>query len=129
MKKNKVKFKIFTGITSAQAALKEVKEKSTNTKLCLNFITGHKQIKTHSRQINYDYLVNTKGRILVYMGVSQIESIRNSLIKSGMKKNTKISIISNASLENQIIYNTNLKDVTNFVKNNEVKPPSIIIIK
>ena len=129
LKKNKVKFKIFTGITSAQAALKEVKEKSPNTKFCLNFITGHKQIKTHSRQINYDYLVNTEGRILVYMGVSQIESIRNRLIKSGMKKNTKISIISNASLENQIIYNTNLKDINNFIKNNEVKPPSIIIIK
>ena len=129
MKKNKVKFKIFTGITSAQAALKEVKEKSSNTKLCLNFITGHKKIKTYSRQINYDYLVNTEGRILVYMGVSQIESIRNSLIKNGMKKNTKISIISNASLENQIIYNTNLMDVTNFVEENEVKPPSIIIIK
>ena len=63
------------------------------------------------------------------MGVSQIESIQNSLIKSGMKKNTKILIISNASLENQIIYNTNLKDVTNFVKDNKVKPPSIIIIK
>ena len=129
LKKNKVKFKIFTGITSAQAALKEVKEKSSNTKLCLNFITGHKKIKTYSRQINYDYLVNTEGRILIYMGVSQIESIRNSLIKNGMKKNTKISIISNASLENQIIYNTNLKDINNFIKNNEVKPPSIIIIK
>ena len=129
LKKNKVKFKIFTGITSAQAALKEVKEKPTNSKLCLNFITGHKKIKTYSRHINYDYLVNTEGRILIYMGISQIESIRNSLIKSGMKKNSKISIISNASLENQIIFNTNLKDVTNFVKNNEVKPPSIIIIK
>ena len=129
LRKNKVKFKIFTGITSAQAALKELKEKSTNTKLCLNFITGHKQIKNYSRPINYDYLVNSEGRILVYMGISQIKSIRNNLIKSGMKKNTKISIISNASLENQIIYNTNLKDVTNLVKNNEVRPPSIIIIK
>lgn len=129
LKKNKVKFKIFTGITSAQAALKEVKEKSSNTKLCLNFITGHKKIKINSRRINYDYLVNTQGKILVYMGVSQIESIKNSLIKSGMKKNTKISIISNATLDNQIIYSTNLKDVTNFVKDNEVKPPSIIIIK
>jgi len=129
LKKNKIKFKIFTGITSAQAALKEVNEKSSDTKLCLNFITGHKKIKTYSKEINYDYLVNTQGRILVYMGVSQIESIKNNLIKSGMKKNTKISIISNASLENQIIYNTNLKDVTNFVKDNEVKPPSIIIIK
>jgi uroporphyrin-III C-methyltransferase len=129
LRKNKIKFKIFTGITSAQAALKEVNEKSSEAKLCLNFITGHKQIKTHSRQINYDYLVNTQGRILVYMGVSQIESIKNNLIKSGMKKDTKISIISNASLENQIIFNTNLKDVTNFVKDNDVRPPSIIIIK
>ena len=44
-------------------------------------------------------------------------------------KNTEISIISNASLANQIIYKTNLNDVNNFVKDNEVKPPSIIIIK
>ena len=45
-----------------------------------------------------------------------------------MKKNTKISIITNATLENQVIYNTKLKDVTDFVNDNEVKPPSIIII-
>ena len=63
------------------------------------------------------------------MGVSQIKSIKNNLIKSGMKKNTKISIISNASLEKQIIYNTKLKDVNNFIEINKVKPPSIIIIK
>ena len=37
-----------------------------------------------------------------------------------MKKNTKISIISNATLDNQIIYNTNLKDITNFVKDNKL---------
>ena len=129
LKKNKVKFKIFTAITSAQAAFNEIKEKTSNTQFCLNFITGHKQIKTNSRKINYDYLVNTEGKIMIYMGISQIESIKNSLIKSGMKKNTKISIISNASLENQIIYNTKLNDVTNFIKDYEVKPPSIIIIK
>ena len=129
LKKNKVKFKVFTGITSAQAALKENNEKETESKLCLNLITGHKQIKSYSRKINYDYLVDTGGKILVYMGVSQIESIKNSLIKSGMKKDTKISIVSNASLENQKTYITKLKDVTNFVKDNEVKPPSIIIIK
>lgn len=129
LKKNKIKFKVFTGITSAQAALKEDNEKKADFKLCLNLITGHRQIKSNTRKINYDYLVNTGGKILVYMGVSQIESIQNSLIKSGMKKNTKILIISNASLENQIIYNTKLKDVINFVQDNEVKPPSIIIIK
>jgi siroheme synthase len=62
------------------------------------------------------------------MGISQIENIKSNLIKNGMKKNTKISIITNATLENQVIYNTKLKDVTDFVNDNEVKPPSIIII-
>ena len=81
-----------------------------------------------SRKIDYNYLVNTGGKILVYMGISQIENIKNNLIKNGMKKNTKISIITNATLENQVIYNTKLKDVTDFVNDNEVKPPSIIII-
>tara|TARA_X000000950_G_scaffold200461_1_gene241360 strand:+ start:213 stop:947 length:735 start_codon:yes stop_codon:yes gene_type:complete len=128
LKKNKVKFKIFTGITSAQAALKEIEEKVNKKRLCLNLITGHKQIKTNSKKINYKYLVNTKGKILVYMGVSQIESIKKNLIKSGMRKSTEVSIISNASLENQKIHNTKLKNVVNFFKDKEVKPPSIIII-
>ena len=129
LKKNNIKFKIFTGITSAQAALKENNKDINESKICLNFITGHKQIKTQVRKIDYNYLVNTGGRILVYMGVSQIKFIKNNLIRNGLAKNTPILIVSNASRENQIVYKTKLIEVDKFIANYKVKPPSIIIIK
>ena len=48
------------------------------------------------------------GRIIIYMGVSQIDKI-SKLIESGKNKNTKVSIISNASLESEKIVFTTLE--------------------
>ena len=62
------------------------------------------------------------------MGVSQINLISNNLIKNGMKKNTKVFIVTNSSRKNQKTYETTLIDTSKFMKKHNVKPPSIIII-
>ena len=62
------------------------------------------------------------------MGVSQIKLISEKLINEGMKKNTRVTIISNSSLNNECIYKTNLKEVPKVVNKSGVRPPSIIII-
>ncbi len=128
LKKNKIKYKIFSGITSAQSAIKEIFRNDFNFSNCLNFITGHKIIKPNKRDINYEYLVNNKGKIIVYMGIGQAEFISQKLINEGMKKNTRVSIISNASLPNQKIFNTILCNCSRTIKDHEILPPSIIVI-
>ena len=44
------------------------------------------------------------------MGISQIEKISKNLQKNQVSHKEKVSIIKNASLKNQKIYKTNLKN-------------------
>ena len=128
LKKYKIKFKIFSGITSAQSATENYFNPQKNFNDCLNLITGHKRLKSMNKDINYKYLVKTNGKTIIYMGVSQINLISNNLIKNGMKKNTKVFIVTNSSRKNQKTYETTLIDTSKYMKKHNVKPPSIIII-
>ena len=56
-------------------------------------------------------IFHNKGKIIVYMGVGQIKTISNQLINLGMKTNTKVTIVSNASLDNQKIFRSNISEV------------------
>ena len=87
-----------------------------------------KKIAKDSKEINFNNIVSNGGKIIVYMGVSQIQLISEKLINEGMKKNTRVTIISNSSLNNECIYKTNLKEVPKVVNKSGVRPPSIIII-
>ena len=62
------------------------------------------------------------------MGVGQIKTISNQLINLGMKTNTKVTIVSNASLNNQKIFRSNISEVAENVVRKKILPPSIIVI-
>ena len=73
-------------------------------------------------------LFYNKGKFIVYMGVGQIKTISNQLINLGMKTNTKVTIVSNASLNNQKIFRSNISEVAENVVRKKILPPSIIVI-
>ena len=73
-------------------------------------------------------IFHNKGKIIVYMGVGQIKTISSELINLGMKTNTKVTIVSNASLDNQRIFRSNISKVTGQVVRKKILPPSIIVI-
>ena len=50
------------------------------------------------------------------MGISQIEKISKNLQKNQVSPKERVSIIKNASLKNQKIYKTNLKNCSSFIK-------------
>ena len=74
-------------------------------------------------------LVKTKVKFLSIWGFSQIEEISRNLQKNHISPDEKVSIIKNASLKNQKIYTTNLKDCTSFIKKNKITSPAILIIR
>ena len=63
------------------------------------------------------------------MGVSQIKEISKNLLKNKVCPEENVSIIKNASLVNQKIYKTNLKECSLFIKKNNISSPAIIIIR
>ena len=91
--------------------------------------TGHKKINSNSKDVNYYNVSKNKGKIFIYMGISQIEKISKNLQKNQVSLKEKVSIIKNASLKNQKIYTTNLKNCVQFIKKNKITSPAIIIIR
>ncbi len=128
LKKNKIKFQIFSGITASQSSLKTISKDFFEGKHFCNLITGHRRITSPEIKMNFNLLTKNQGKIIVYMGVGQLEVISENLIKNGLKKNTKVSIVCNASLPNQKIFFSKLGNCQNLKKKNDLKSPAIIVI-
>ena len=86
-------------------------------------------VQNKSIEINYEMFCKNKGKIIIYMGIGQIKNLKENLIKFGKKLNSKVLVITNASLKNEKIFVTNLKNAIEFFKSNAIKPPGIIVIE
>ena len=128
LKKNKVAFKIYSGITSSQSALKCFGLPFFNENNVCNFITGHRKINEKSVSKDLKKILKNKGRIIIYMGVGQIREISTELIDLGMNKNTKVFIVSNASHSSESFFKSNISKVSEMIIKKSISPPSIIII-
>ena len=129
LKKNKINFRVISAITSSQASISKINANFFNKNRFCNFFTGHKKINSNSKDVNYYNVSKNKGKIFIYMGVSQIEKISKNLQKNQVSLKERVSIIKNASLKNQKIYTTNLKNCGAFIKKNKITSPAIIIIR
>ena len=127
LKKNKIPFQIFPGITASQHALRYASDDDNKiNEFCL--ITGHKAINSELPRLDYKKISNIDGKIIIYMGLSQIKEIAKELIGNGKKKETVVEIIKNVSLASEE------KVITSLVKCSKenlkfgLTPPVIIII-
>ena len=92
---------------------------------CL-FITGH--LKDGSMSLNWSALVQPQQTLAVYMGTHGIEILSKELIKHGLAEKTPVAIVQQGTTQAQKIYISTLKELPDISKQNEVKPPSMIII-
>ncbi len=128
LKDHDIKYKIFTGITSSQLAIKNSGINFFNKKGVCNFITGHRKINKESVSNNFTHVYKNGGKIIIYMGVSQIKEIISNLIHLGINKKKDVIIVSNASLQTEKIYFSEISEIESTILNNRITPPSIIII-
>ena len=130
LNENGIKFKIFSGITSSQTSIKNTVRNFFNSSEICHLITGHRRINSNiEKKISYDFLGECNGRIIIYMGISQIRNISLDLMKNGMNKNEIVTLITNSSLNSQRIYKTSLIMCHKFIIENKIKSPAIIIIR
>ena len=128
LKKNQIKYKIFSGITSSQQAILSSKISFYNDTGICNFITGHRKINNNTISFDLKKIVNNNGRIIIYMGIGQIKKICSDLRAFGMNLDTQVFIISNASLKSERVFCTSLSKAEEIIIKNNILPPSIIII-
>ena len=78
--------------------------------------------------VRWKELAKAADTIVILMGMSQLEQILYKLIAAGLRKDTKIAVIENATTKEQRIVKGNLNNIMNRVIKAKLKSPAVIII-
>ena len=117
------------GITSGIAVPESVGIPVTHRDFAssVTFITGHESEKEGSA-IDWAWLAQSPGTIVIYMGVKNIPQISTRLIENGMDSLTKVAVIENGFRENQRVTCTTLEELPAKAEEVGFKAPAIIVI-
>ncbi len=125
---NNIPFQIVPGITAASGCASYAGIPLTHrnyAQSCL-FVTGH--LKDGSMNLNWQTLVQPQQTLAVYMGTHSLDILSRQLIKHGMKKSMPAAIIQQGTTGDQNVYLSTIECLPEVPKENNVKPPSMIII-
>jgi len=125
---NNIPFQIVPGITAASGCASYAGIPLTHrnyAQSCL-FVTGH--LKDGSMNLNWQTLVQPQQTLAVYMGTHSLDILSRQLIKHGMKKSMPAAIIQQGTTSDQNVYLSTIERLPEVPKENNVKPPSMIII-
>ena len=90
------------------------------------FVTGH--LKDHSIALNWQALAQAHQTIVIYMGVTGLDVIARELQAAGLAASTPAALIYKATLPQQKIWTTTLRDLVQVATDNAVKPPTLLVI-
>lgn len=125
---NGIPFQIVPGITAASGCSAYAGIPLTHrdyAQSCL-FITGH--LKDGTMNLNWSALVQAQQTLVVYMGTHGLDVLSSQLIQHGMSKDMPAAIIEQGTTEDQQVYTATLERLSSLAENNDIKPPSMIII-
>ena len=123
-----IPFEIVPGVTAAAAAAANIGVSLTSRgkNKAFSIITGH-DAKGYAEH-DWAAMARNKDRFAVYMGVGASSMIKVRLMDAGMPGDTPVSIIENASRENEIIVETTLAKLGYTVKTAPIKGPAVLMI-
>lgn len=118
------------GITSGIAVPESIGIPVTHREYAssVTLITGHEDPKKEVSSINWGWLAQSPGTIVIYMGVKNIPVIAEKLIGHGMAEATKVAVIENGFRENQRVTCTTLAELPAVSAEVGFKAPAVIII-
>lgn len=90
------------------------------------FVTGH--LKDNTMDLNWEALIQPRQTIAVYMGTHGIDLLCKELIKRGLPEDMPTAIVQQGTTQQQRVYTGTLKTLPEIPKQNDISPPSMIII-
>ncbi|MHC4455775.1 MAG: uroporphyrinogen-III C-methyltransferase [Planctomycetota bacterium] len=125
-----IDFEIIPGVTAGIAAADFAGIMLTDRRYSSQvlFITGHEAEAKLTTNIDWQWLAKFTGTIVFYMAVGNLDFIVSELIKNGIKKQTPVAVITNATMPSQRLVKDSLQQISEKCKQQKVEPPAIIII-
>ncbi|MFC1837181.1 uroporphyrinogen-III C-methyltransferase [Thermodesulfobacteriota bacterium] len=125
-----IPFEVVPGVTSATAAATYAGIPITHRGYTstVAFVTGHEDPTKKNSNIAWDKLATGVGTLVVYMGIKNLPSITEKLIKYGRDPQTPVAVVRWASTSEQRTVVGKLENIAEVVRKNNIKPPSLVVI-
>lgn len=125
---NNISFQIIPGITSANgiAAYSGIPLTHRDYAKSVLFITGHETKGTPSH--DWQKIVAQEQTLVVYMGLTNIEFITQSLISAGMSKSTPAAIVQDGTTDKQKVIVGLVSNIARKSQINNIESPALIVI-
>jgi len=126
----KIKFEIVPGISSFIAAsiYSGIPLTHRNYSSSLAIVTGHESFGKNKSNVKWKVLSKATDTLVILMGFKNLSSIVAQLTDNGMRRETRIAVITNATLKNQKVIVGTLDNIITKTFNKDLRYPSIIII-
>ncbi len=125
---HKIPFQVVPGITAANGISSYAGIPLTHrdyAQSCI-FVTGH--MKDEKLTLEWDSLAKPNQTVVIYMGLLALSQICEQLIKHGAPKSLPIAVVEQGTTSEQRVITGRLLNITQKVKQEKLKSPSLIII-
>jgi uroporphyrin-III C-methyltransferase len=125
-----IPFRIVPGITSGVGGLAYAGIPATHrdTNHAVIFLTGHDASGNMPANVNWQAIATAAPVLVMYMAVKHLDEIAATLMAAGRTSDDPVAIVSHASLPQQRVAMTNLKDAGQFVLANNPPTPAIVVV-
>lgn len=126
--KHGIDFEIIPGVSAANAVTAFAGIPLTHRGISSSFhvITGHEDPTKNDKAIDYSVIAKLTGTLVFFMGLNNLASICENLIKYGKEKNTPVAVISNGTLKSQKTVCGTLENIVNL--KDEMEAPALIVV-
>ncbi|MEK6563603.1 MAG: uroporphyrinogen-III C-methyltransferase [Candidatus Omnitrophota bacterium] len=128
--KNKIPFEVIPGISSALAVPAYAGIPLTHREFTssVGIFTGHEDPAKKSSRIDWEKISTGLGTLVFLMGVENLKTIVQNLLKSGRSPLSPCCLIQNGTLTKQKTVSTTLNKIIKAAKASKFLPPSILIV-
>ena len=126
--RHNIPFQVIPGITAAAGCASYAGIPLTHrdhAQSCL-FVTGH--LKDGSVDLNWDALCQPGQTVVVYMGLTGLESICREMISHGLKDTTPAALIQQGTTLNQRVIAATLDSLPDAVAAANVRAPTLLVV-
>ncbi len=126
---NGISFEVVPGITASQGCSCYAGIPLTHRGLAqgVHFVTGHCQAG-RKLDLNWKNLADPDTTLVIYMGLTNVQTIQNELIAAGLPADTPAAAIRKGTLPDQQTVLTTLGDLADCVERAGLKSPTLFVI-
>lgn len=128
--KKNIEFEVVPGISSAVAAPAYAGIPLTHRLYSSSFavIPGYEDVTKEESAIDWSKLATGVGTLVVLMSVKNLESLVRKLTENGRSPETPVAIVRWGTRPDQKTIVSTLKNIASEVREQEIKPPAVIVI-